>query len=70
MIRSLIHCILYDSNFVFVQVAFQNQVGKFDLEVTTFQMAVLFAWNQRPLEKISFEDLRYVQYMYILFVQY
>ncbi|XP_065907463.1 cullin-5-like [Dysidea avara] len=39
-------------------VAFQNQVGKFDLEVTTFQMAVLFAWNQRPLEKISFEDLR------------
>ena len=23
-------------------------------------MAVLFAWNQRPLEKISFEDLRCV----------
>jgi len=45
---------------LFLQVAFQNQVGKFDLEVTTFQMAVLFAWNQRPLEKISFEDLRYV----------
>lgn len=42
-----------------LQIAFQNQVGKFDLEVTTFQMAVLFAWNQRPLERISFEDLRY-----------
>ena len=43
---------------LYLQIAFQNQVGKFDLEVTTFQMAVLFAWNQRPLERISFEDLR------------
>ena len=27
-------------------------------EITTFQMAVLFAWNQRPKEQISFENLR------------
>lgn len=28
------------------------------MEVTTFQLAVLFAWNQRPREKISFENLK------------
>lgn len=39
-------------------IVFQNSVGKYELEVTTFQMAVLFAWNQRPEEKISFESLR------------
>lgn len=32
--------------------------GKFDLDVTTFQMAVLFAWNQRNLDKITYENLR------------
>lgn len=26
--------------------------------VTTFQMAVLFAWNQRPNDKITYENLR------------
>jgi len=31
---------------------------RYDLEVTTFQMAVLFAWNQRHLDKISYENLR------------
>lgn len=35
-----------------------NDIGKFDLEVTTFQMAVLFAWNQRPKDKVSFESMR------------
>ncbi|PIK56997.1 putative cullin-5 [Apostichopus japonicus] len=39
-------------------ISFKNEVGVFDLEVTTFQMAVLFAWNQRPKDKISFENLR------------
>lgn len=39
-------------------ITFSNTVGRFDLDVTTFQMAVLFAWNQRPLEKISYENLR------------
>lgn len=39
-------------------ITFSNDVGRFDLDVTTFQMAVLFAWNQRPEEKISYENLR------------
>ncbi|KAJ8027302.1 Cullin-5 [Holothuria leucospilota] len=39
-------------------ISFKNDIGVFDLEVTTFQMAVLFAWNQRPKDKISFENLR------------
>ena len=39
---------------------FQNSIGKYDLEVTTFQMAVLFAWNQRQNDKVSFESLRYI----------
>jgi cullin-5 len=37
---------------------FQNQTGRYDLEVTTYQMAVLFTWNQRPEDSISFESLR------------
>uniref|UniRef100_A0A1B6CY52 Cullin-5 n=1 Tax=Clastoptera arizonana TaxID=38151 RepID=A0A1B6CY52_9HEMI len=39
-------------------ITFMNAIGKFDLDVTTFQMAVLFAWNQRPLEQIPYENLR------------
>ncbi|GIY07562.1 cullin-5 [Caerostris darwini] len=39
-------------------ITFSNKVGKFDLDVTTFQMAVLFAWNQRSFDRISFENLR------------
>jgi cullin-5 len=39
-------------------ISFMNAIGKFDLEVTTFQMAVLFAWNQRPTDKVSFESMR------------
>ncbi|GIY54436.1 cullin-5 [Caerostris extrusa] len=39
-------------------IAFSNKAGKFDLDVTTFQIAVLFAWNERPYDRISFEDLR------------
>ena len=41
-----------------LQITFANDVGKFDLEVTTFQMAVLFAWNQRPKDHISYESLQ------------
>ncbi|CAI2354467.1 unnamed protein product [Caenorhabditis sp. 36 PRJEB53466] len=32
--------------------------GRFDLEITTFQMAVLFCFNDRAHEKISLETLR------------
>lgn len=39
-------------------ITFVNKVGKYDIEVTTFQMAVLFAWNERPDDKLSFHDLR------------
>jgi cullin-5 len=44
--------------FYLLQITFKNEVGQYDLEVTTFQLAVLFAWNQRPREKISFENLK------------
>lgn len=43
---------------IMFQITFTNKVGRFDIDVTTFQMAVLFAWNQRPNEKISYENLR------------
>lgn len=39
-------------------ITFSTGVGRFDVDVTTFQMAVLFAWNQRPLERIPYENLR------------
>lgn len=39
-------------------ISFSSQYGKYDLDVTTFQMAVLFTWNERPTDKISFENLR------------
>uniref|UniRef100_A0A8C8MJL0 Cullin-5 n=1 Tax=Oncorhynchus tshawytscha TaxID=74940 RepID=A0A8C8MJL0_ONCTS len=39
-------------------ITFKNEVGQYDLEVTTFQLAVVFAWNQRPRERISFENLK------------
>ena len=42
-----------------LQITFANKLGKFDLEVTTFQMACLFAWNERPQDRISFENLRW-----------
>lgn len=40
------------------QITFINKVGRFDIDVTTFQMAVLFAWNPRPNDRISYENLR------------
>lgn len=39
-------------------VAYACEKGTFDLEVTTFQMSVLFTWNERRDERISFENLR------------
>lgn len=55
------HLCLKIKSLVFVcvsKITFKNEVGQYDLEVTTFQLAVLFAWNQRPREKISFENLK------------
>ncbi|XP_043240835.1 cullin-5-like [Amphibalanus amphitrite] len=39
-------------------ITFTSKLGRYDVDITTFQMAVLFAWNQRPAEKISLENLR------------
>ncbi|CAB3995820.1 cullin-5 [Paramuricea clavata] len=39
-------------------ITFATKQGKYDIEVTTFQMAVLFAWNERRNDKLSFNDLR------------
>ncbi|XP_055843892.1 cullin-5 [Episyrphus balteatus] len=39
-------------------ITFVNKVGRYDLDVTTFQMAVLFAWNHRPGDRITYENLR------------
>lgn len=41
-----------------MQLTLTNEVGKVELEVTTFQMAVLLSWNQRPKDRISYEALR------------
>ena len=43
---------------LYSQITFVNEVGRYELEVTTFQMAVLFAWNQRPKDKLSYESLK------------
>merc|ERR1719193_67662 len=37
---------------------FANKTGKYDLEVTTFQMAVLYCWENRRHDSISLENLR------------
>lgn len=39
-------------------ITFANKTGKFDLEITTFQMAVLFCWENRREDRISLENLR------------
>ncbi|XP_041351590.1 cullin-5-like isoform X1 [Gigantopelta aegis] len=39
-------------------ITFCNDIGRYDLEVTTFQMGVLFAWNQRPRDRITYESLK------------
>ncbi|KAK6108277.1 Cullin-5 [Brugia pahangi] len=39
-------------------VIFTNKMGKFDLDVTTLQLSVLYCWNDRPHEQLSFECLR------------
>ena len=45
-------------NLFFFFLFFYFRTGKFDLEVTTFQMAVLFCWENRRDDKISLENLR------------
>lgn len=46
------------ASFSHEQITFSNDVGKYDLDVTTFQIAVLFSWNERPKDQISLENLK------------
>ena len=39
-------------------ITFANNVGKFELDVTTFQMAILFCWENRRHEKLTLENLK------------
>ncbi|MFH4983112.1 hypothetical protein AB6A40_009821 [Gnathostoma spinigerum] len=39
-------------------IVFGNAMGKFDLDVTTLQMSVLFSWNDRADQRLSYESLR------------
>ena len=39
-------------------ITFANEVGKFDLEVTTHQMAVLFCWENRRNDSLTLENLK------------
>jgi len=39
-------------------ITFANKTGKFDLEITTFQMAALFCWENRREDRLSLENLR------------
>jgi hypothetical protein len=41
-----------------LKINFNTKLGKFELEVTTFQMAVLFSWTNRAHDKLSYESLR------------
>ncbi|CAB4060915.1 CUL5 [Lepeophtheirus salmonis] len=39
-------------------ITLNSDIGKYDLDVTTFQMAVLFCWENRRKDQISFENLK------------
>jgi len=39
-------------------ITFNTSIGTYDLDVTTFQMAVLFCWENRRHDKLSLENLR------------
>lgn len=39
-------------------ITFNSNIGTYDIDVTTFQMAVLFCWENRRHEKLTLENLR------------
>ena len=41
-------------------ITFENEVGCYDLELSAHQMAVLFAWNEKPKGKVTFDTLQNV----------
>ncbi|CAF0963826.1 unnamed protein product [Adineta ricciae] len=40
------------------QLTFASKAGKYDLDVSTLQASVLFAWNHRPTNKLTFSELK------------
>ena len=40
------------------QLTFASKNGKYDLDVSTLQASVLFAWNHRPNNKLTFSELK------------
>ena len=45
-------------HFVLFQLTFSSKHGKYDLDVSTLQASVLFAWNHRPTNKLTFSELK------------
>ena len=43
-------------------ITLSNPIGKYDLDVTTFQMAVLFCWENRRYDSLTLENLRLGNY--------
>ena len=39
-------------------ITFVNNMGKFDVDVTTFQMAILFCWENRRHDSLSLDNLK------------
>lgn len=54
--HSFLQC--YSIIFVFLQLTFASKNGKYDLDVSTLQASVLFAWNHRPNNKLTFSELK------------
>ena len=44
--------------FLFFQLTFTSKTGKYDLDVSTLQASILFAWNHRPANKLTFSELK------------
>ncbi|CAF0818750.1 unnamed protein product [Rotaria sp. Silwood1] len=40
------------------QLTFTSKNGKYDLDVSTLQASVLFSWNHRPTNKLTFSELK------------
>merc|ERR1719450_1689967 len=39
-------------------ITIDNAIGRFDLDVTAFQMAILYCWDKRKTERLNLENLR------------
>lgn len=43
---------------MFAQIQFTTLNGKYDLDATTFQIAILFLWNDRRDAKLTLDEIR------------